>query len=52
MHYYGMGKSEIDEMNDIEIQGWLAMIPDVQQKFGEVKVEEQGTPGFLENINR
>jgi hypothetical protein len=49
MHFYGMGKSTIDSMNEIEISGWLAMIPAIQEQFGERKevLDTQPNPNNL-----
>ena len=44
MHYYGMNRTDIDDMNQVEIQGWMAMIPDLQEKFGERKEDVPAVP--------
>jgi hypothetical protein len=43
MHYYGLSRTDIDGMNQVEIQGWMAMIPDLQERFGEIE-HEVGQP--------
>ena len=48
MHFYGMSRPDIDNMNQVEIQGWLAMIPDLQEKFGKGEVhDDKPGPGNL-----
>ena len=44
MHYYGMGKSTLDGMNQIEQSGWLAMVPALQEHFGERKEDMDSNP--------
>lgn len=41
MHYYGLSRDDIDNMSRVEIQGWMAMIPDLQEKFGEGQQQEE-----------
>ena len=44
MHFFSMGKSTIDGMNSIQIKGWMAMIPAINEQFGNAGPDANASP--------